>query len=373
MQYVLRSSFTRKSTLILMALALMLLPMTIFAQDPDEGETTTFTSEDGTLNFEYPESWSVSDELIPPTIVLTNGDIEESYLYDQDAEDSVVVLVVPSSGFAETFPEMEDELPDTPHDALEFLINNVVDDSEFTEITEETLNEHPAAFAMYSGDNYGEIFVLDLDDGDLFLVMSVTPSVDYDQHQEAVRSIAASLTLNQLEEGDFRTVSSPDLDLTFEMPSEYVYEDTEVPGAVLVGSSEDVFDTGPIEEGTLTAVIGTELYFVEIFGAASDQFQTPELAIEAVADMFVSEELTDLTVSDVETVEVEDAAFSELLQLTFESEEFDGMIITFILPDERVMIVFAGFNAGELDDFEDIILQIASSVQALEAMESAEE
>ncbi len=373
MQRFVRSNFSRKSILLLMVLALMLLPMTVFAQDPDEGETTAYTSSDGTLSFEYPESWSVSDDLIPPAIILTNGAIEDSYLYTEDAEDSVAVLILPSSGIAETFPEIEGDVPDSPTEAIEFMIENVVDDTEFDEIVEETINEYPAASVMYSGETNGEMFMLDLGDGDLFLVMGLTTSDDYDQHQDIIRSIVASMTFIQPEEGDFRTVSSPDLDLSFEMPFEYVSDDTEVPGAVLIGSSEDVFDTGPTEEDTLTAVIGTEQYFVEIFDAASDQFQTPELAIEAVAAMFVSEDLTDLTVSDVETVEVEDAAFSELLLLTFESEEFDGMIITFVLPDERVMIVFAGFNAGELDDFEDIILQIATSIQSLEAMESAEE
>lgn len=370
----------RKSTLILMVFALILLPMSVFAQDPDDSEWLTYTTDDGSISFEYPDTWSLNFDVLEPALVLTNGDFEDSLFVDPEAEDSIAVFIVLPDQFSEVFPEIT-ELPRTPRDLLEFLIFDAGDDDIFTDIEEGTLNGHRAVFANFNNEGlegatdalYGQVFALDLDDGDLALVMGVMATDNYAQYQETVLSIAASLTLNRYELGDFRMVSSPDLNLTFEMPADYLHNDNELPGAVLIASREEIMNSGPAEEGDVTVAIATELYFSGIFDAASDLFQTPELAIELVVELF-AEDFENATVSDIETVSVEDAPVPEMLQLTFVGDEFDGAILAFELPDERIVTVIVAVNAGELADFEDIILQIASSVQAFDTdMEAAEE
>ncbi len=379
MQSVFRSNFTRKSILLLMALALILLPTTVSAQDPDESDWLTYTTDDGSISFEYPDTWSLNFDVLEPALVLTNGDFEDSLFVDPEADDALAVFIVLPQHFPEVFPEIT-ELPRSPRELLEFLIFDAGDEDVFTEIEEGTLNGHRAVFANFNNEGlegatdtlYGQVFALDLDDGDLALVMGVMTTDDYAQYQETVVSIAASSTLKLYEEGDFRRVSSPDLNLIFQMPAEYYYSDDEVPGAILIASSEEILDSGPPEEGDLIVSIITEQYFTEFFDVSTEQLQTPEMAIELVVEI-LAEDFENGTVSDLETISVENAPVAELLQLTFEADGYDGAILAFELPDGRVVTVSVVVNAGELSDFEDIILQIASSIQALEDMEAVED
>ncbi len=379
MTTIFRLHFVRKSALILMALALILLPMSVFAQDSDDSEWLTYTTDDGSISFEYPDTWSLNLDVLEPALVLTNGDFEDSLFVNPEAEDSIAVFIVLPDQFSEVFPEIT-ELPRTPRDLLEFLIFDAGDADIFTDIEEGTLNGHRAVFANFNNEGlegatdtlYGQVFALDLDDGDLALVMGVMATDNYVQYQETVLSIVASMTLNRYEEGDFRTITSPNLNLTFQMPAEYVYDDTELASIALIASRQEIINTGPAEEGDITVAIATELYFTGILDAAGAILQSPEQAIELALQIF-AEDFENATVSEVETVTVEDASVEEMQQLTFEGDEFDGAILAFELPDEGIVTVFVAVNAGELSDFEDIILQIASSIQALEDVEAVED
>lgn len=357
-------NLTHKFVLILMTLALILLPMTIFAQDPEENGFKPYTSPDGSISFEYPESWTIHLDDLEPFIILSNSGGE--FYFDFEDEDSLAVLIVPPSGFVEAFPDIE-ELPRTPRDLLEFFILDTGEDDIFTEIEEGTLNGHRAVFANFSdNDLYGQIFVLDLDDGDLIMVLGIMGSDNYAQYQETVLSVVASLTLNRYLPDDFRIVTSPDLNLMFEMPADYVYDDLDEEGAIFFASDQDLLDSGPGGEGTLTGLIATEAYYIDKFGIKEGDFQTPEHALVVVSEELVLQNLSNGTISDIEIIELDDVDIDELFQLTFDSDNLDGIVLAFEMPDKRIVTVVAGVNSGELPDFEDIILQIATSVKSLD-------
>jgi hypothetical protein len=347
---------------LLIAILLSSLPLAVFAQDPPDDLPQTYITHDGKFSFQYPSGWTIAPEELDGLLLLTNSDYEDSVFFDPESTDSVVVIIVTPDNFLEIFPDI-DELPRTPRDLLEVLIVDTDDPNIFTDIQEGTLNGHRAVFAnVDDGELSGQVFVLDLDDGDLVMALAASASGVYAQYQEQVLSIVASMTLHRYNQGDFRLVTSQAMNLSFEMPAEYFYNDMVGDGSLIFGTNEDVFNNGAPAEGEFMGLFATDLFIREGLDLDIEGFESPEHALAIFSDSVIANILNNVSFSDVEHVLIDESPLTDLVQFTFTSDTAEGVVIAFKLPDGRIMVGSFVVSNGELPDYEAIISQITTSI-----------
>lgn len=356
----LRRSAMPKLLIILVLLWMALLPQPIHAQDPPIELPNTYITHDGSLSFQIPQGWSVTRDYPRNTVLLSNGPFEESVYYDLANTDSLVIGILPSDDLSEAFGE--NETPNTPREALEIISIQWEDAQVAPDIEESALNEYPVASANFENANFmGEFHVLDLNDGDFVMLYAVAAINHYtSDHHEIVLSIASTMIFHEYESGDFRLVTAPEQNLVFEMPAEYVYDDTE-DSEVHFGSDLVSVNSSEISKGQFVGVIsGVE--FLE---------ETGEISIESTEQVlsFLYFALsTDGEAEDVEFGEPEHVIFegqyvTEALQFTFSSTTVDNLLLVFEMPDGRILMTTFSASGGELSDFEDTITQIVTSIR----------
>lgn len=350
---------------MLVTLLTLSLPFTVKAQDPTNDFPNTFITHDGAFSFQYPSDWVLTLEDMDDFILLTNGDPDDSLFFAPDAEDSVIMLIVPPNQFGQLFPDIED-LPRTPRELLEVLIFEDGNADIFSNIEEGTLNGHRAVFANVEDDELsGQVFVLDLDDGDLVMVIAATISGEYSAHQETAISIVSTMTLHRYLPGDFRLVTSQSMRMAFEMPAEYFYDDSDDEGSLIFGSDEEVFNNRAPSAGEFMGIFATDQFLTDALMLDIEGFESPEHAIAVFSDSVIAEELDGVSFSELERLTFEDKPVPEMLQFTFTSDIADGVVVAFELDNGQIMVGAFIANSGELGDYEEVIAKITGSIQPL--------
>lgn len=354
-----------KMTLIFILLTFALLPIMTYAQDSGDEGVIQYVSRDGSVSLEYPASWFLESNSFEAYFAISDKDYGDTFFSSED-EDAIALVVYLSDGFSSTFPDIE-ALPTEATDFLGFLSWDIYDEAIFTDIEEDTFGERSAVVANYSHEDVnGQVIVVDLGEGDLAAVIGVTTTDDYAPFEETVLAIVDSMTLLEYEADDFRMVTSPDLNLRFEMPVGYVYNDTDDEGSITFGTNEEVNQSGPREPGQMAGVITTEVFFTNNFDVAEAVvFETPEEALMTMNDFVVAFVAADGTVSDIEVVTPEDEEGFEYVKLTFESDVFDGVAVAIELSDGRIITSLLIVPGGELAESEEMMLEILTSVDVL--------
>ncbi len=355
-----------KMTLIFILLTFTLLPIVAtYAQEGGEEGVVQYVSRDGSVSLEYPESWFLESNSFEAYIAISDKDYGDTFFSSED-EDAIAVVVYLPDGFRSTFPDIE-ALPTEPSDLVGFLSWDIYDAEIFTDIEEGTLGEQAAVFANYSHDDVnGQVIVVELGKGDLAAFIGITTTDDYAPFEETVFAIADSTTLLEYEADDLRVVTSPNLNLRFEMPVGYVYNDTDDEGSITFGTNEEVNQVGPREPGQMAGVITTEVFFTNNFDVAEAVvFENPEEALMTMNDFVISFVAADGTVSDIEVVTPEDEEGFEYVKLTFESDVVDGVAVAIELSDGRIITSLLIVPSGELAESEELLLQILTSVDVL--------
>lgn len=353
---------SRLLILVMMVLTIILMPMSTFAQDPNESLWWTYASPDGSFSFEYPDLWAMRVGYL--YLLTDGGNVDDIWdIGTTKDEVSVIVIVVPPSGFDLMYYGDNEGLPQTPHDFLEFRLFEFSSETNFIDIEEGTFSDYPAVIANFDGTTFGQLVVMDMGDEGRAAVVGYTYADEYEPYQETVELIADSLTFHDYQPGEFRTIMSQDLNISLEIPAEFFHDGFAEENVLLISSGEEGIGSYGVDV-PLIAIAG-ETFYIEESDTTSDQFQSPELALETVVGVIEDDYLTNPTLSDVETISIEDAPVDEILKFTFESEEFDRMIFAFELTDGRVMTaVILGNDLVDATDFEAIVVQIISTIQS---------
>jgi hypothetical protein len=345
------------ATLIL--LSLVILPQPIHAQDPPVELPNTYITHDGSFSFQFPEDWFLTVEGEQGEVIFVSDFDFEEFI---DPETQLVMIsIAPPGGLLTVFPFIE-AIPETPRELLDLIIAGLDDvtSNVSMEIEEVAINDHPAVVVNAEEDGSQEqVIIVDLGDGEMALLSATYYNIDYADQEETVMAMAASMTLHDYEQGDFRLVTSIDKNLAFEMPADFIYDDTEE-SEVHFGSNQNAIDASQPAEGEMVGVITSLEYLETELGVT---VESAEDVINYFYDSFTDGAVDGFSFGDVEQLTFEDSPLEAIFQFTYADDTFDSVVIAFQLPDGRLMAAIFATHSGEYADFEETITHIVTSVQ----------
>lgn len=353
------SILIRKLLIILMVLS-MALPQKTNAQDPSVELPNTYITPDGSFSVQFPQNWIVTIDPDLSNFILITAIPFAELEFGTDSEEGVLIGIVPPANISHAFPYI-DEIPSTPHDLLELLMDDPTDSTTYFDIEVGTLNDYPAAFVDAEEDNVeGQLFAVDVGEGEIAVAVAGAYNMDYASQQETVVSILSSMTLHEYESGDYRLVTSPAVNLSFEMPAEYIYDDTSDAGALIFGSNEAVLTNYAPTKGEFMGIFVTQEFFAETL---IDGFKSTDHAIAVFSDSVISEEFEDVSFIELDRANFDDKPISEMLMFIFHSDVVDGLLIAFEFDNGQIIIGAFFTYTDELDDFDQIMSLISLSVR----------
>jgi hypothetical protein len=330
-----------------LVIGLVVAALPVWAQD---GELTeTFTTEDGSLSFNYPAGWHAEGFMFPGiALVGTSVEAVESMTgdYGELAEGEVVIAIVSpqSSGMM-----LEGEKPTTLEEALELLIGSGDDYSEFSEPEELTLAGYPALLVEASGPDGDGIGLVMEFDGRYAVVTAMAAAGTYDDHAEMVLAILDTLVF-AVPEGVI-TYEAETVDLSFDYPAGWVIFDIMDENSFIV-LNEMYLESTP-GSGQVAVYIHT-LAALEMYGV--DPTAAPDVISASIAYAWLSDQQVEW--AEPENVTIGD---KEGVKLSFVSDLNEGYALLLSFGDETLM-VWVMAAAGELANFEADVTALVESL-----------
>ncbi|NDJ77641.1 MAG: hypothetical protein GYB65_15425 [Chloroflexi bacterium] len=185
---------------LMLLLLLAVLPLTTLAQGPDD-LTQTYTTDDGTLTFDYPDGWkAVPLEDTGLVVVGSDPDPIELFMNASNLEDDVMAVVFTPALVNETVLSRVTLITDPPlMDVAQAAVNvmqmeDTIGMMDFGAVTELPLESKPAMLATSTSEFFDVVtIVLELAPGEYAIINAMTAPGNLETYQPVLVAIADSV------------------------------------------------------------------------------------------------------------------------------------------------------------------------------------